>query len=77
MPGVPEGVGAFWNSYVIVEDADATVEKAGARVAQSPWRPRHDGPGTHGDAHGSLRAAFGLWQPAAHQGPNCSTRQVC
>lgn len=69
MPGVPDEIGAFWNSYVIVEDADATVEKAqaaGGTVTMPPMDVMDQGRmAMLTDPSG---AAFGLWQPGSHQG---------
>lgn len=69
MPGVPEEVGAFWNSYVIVEDANATVEMAqtaGGTVTMPPMDVMEQGRmAMLMDPSG---AAFGLWQPGTHQG---------
>ncbi len=69
MPGVPEEVGAFWTSYVLVEDADATAaaaEAAGGTVSMPPMDVMDQGRmAMLADPTG---AAVGLWQPAAHQG---------
>lgn len=69
MPGVPEQVGAFWNSYVIVEDADATlakVEGAGGTVLM----PADDvmDQGRLAMVSDPTGATIGLWQPKEHQG---------
>lgn len=69
MPGVPEQVGAFWNSYVLVEDADAAAaaaQAAGGTVSMPPMDVMDQGRmAMLSDPTG---AAVGLWQPAAHQG---------
>src|SRR5690606_5065095 len=69
MPGVPEEVGAFWTSYVLVEDADATAaaaEAAGGTISMPPMDVMDQGRmAMLADPTG---AAVGLWQPAAHQG---------
>lgn len=69
MPGVPESVGAFWNSYVIVEDTDATlakVEPAGGTVTMPAMDVMDQG--RMAMVMDPTGAAVGLWQPAAHQG---------
>jgi hypothetical protein len=69
MPGVPEEVGAFWNSYVIVEDADAAVarvEQAGGSV-RLPAMDVMD-QGRMAMAVDPSGAVVGLWQPRAHEG---------
>ncbi len=69
MPGVPEEIGAFWTSYVLVEDADATAaaaEAAGGTVSMPPMDVMDQGRmAMLSDPTG---AAVGLWQPAAHEG---------
>lgn len=69
MPGVPETVGAFWNSYVIVEDAQQTVTKvlpAGGSVMMPPMEVMDQGSmAMVADPSG---AAIGLWQPNQHEG---------
>ena len=69
MPGVPEAIGAFWTSYVLVEDADAVAaaaEAAGGTVSMPPMDVMDQGRmAMLSDPTG---AAVGLWQPAAHQG---------
>ncbi len=69
MPGVPEMVGAVWNSYVLVEDADATAAEAaaaGGTVLMPPDDVTDQGRlAMLADPTG---AAVGLWQPATHQG---------
>ena len=40
MPGIPESIRSIWNSYVLVNDLDATsrrVEEAGGTVTRTPW----------------------------------------
>jgi uncharacterized protein len=69
MPGVPESVGAFWNSYVIVADADATlakVEPAGGTVTMPAMDVMDQG--RMAMVMDPTGASVGLWQPAAHQG---------
>jgi hypothetical protein len=69
MPGVPEEIGAFWTSYVLVEDADAAAaaaEAAGGTVSMPPMDVMDQGRmAMLSDPTG---AAVGLWQPAAHEG---------
>ena len=69
MPGVPEEIGAFWTSYVLVEDADAAAaaaEAAGGTVTMPPMDVMDQGRmAMLSDPTG---ASVGLWQPAAHQG---------
>jgi predicted enzyme related to lactoylglutathione lyase len=69
MPGVPEAIGAFWTSYVLVEDADAVAaaaEAAGGTVSMPPMDVMDQGRmAMLSDPTG---AAVGLWQPAAHEG---------
>lgn len=69
MPGVPESVGAFWNSYVIVEDAEATIDRvlpAGGSVLMGPDDVMDQGRlAMIADPTG---ATVGLWQPNQHQG---------
>lgn len=69
MPGVPEEIGAFWNSYVIVEDAEATVSAvvaAGGSV-QMPAMDVMD-QGRMAMVVDPSGGVVGLWQPAVHQG---------
>ncbi|MFN8183912.1 MAG: VOC family protein [Candidatus Nanopelagicales bacterium] len=69
MPGVPPEVGAFWNSYVLVEDADAAAaraEAAGGKVTMPPMDVMDQGRmAMLADPSG---AVVGLWQPASHEG---------
>lgn len=69
MPGVPEQVGAFWNSYVIVEDIEATVDRvlpARGTVMMAPMDVMDQGRmAMISDPTG---AALGLWQPGTHEG---------
>ncbi len=69
MPGVPDEVGAFWNSYVIVEDADATLAKvaeAGGTVSMPAMDVMDQGRmAMVADPSG---AVVGIWQPNQHQG---------
>ncbi|MCB0921255.1 MAG: VOC family protein [Actinobacteria bacterium] len=69
MPGVPEEIGAFWTSYILVEDADAAAaaaEAAGGTVSMPPMDVMDQGRmAMLADPTG---AAVGLWQPAAHEG---------
>lgn len=69
MPGVPDEVGAFWNSYIIVEDADATLTKVAA-AGGTVTMPAMDvmDQGRMAMLMDPSGAAVGLWQPAAHQG---------
>jgi uncharacterized protein len=69
MPGVPEEVGAFWSSYVLVEDADAVaakVEDAGGRVQMPVMQVMDQGRmAMFADPAG---AAVGIWEPGSHEG---------
>ncbi len=69
MPGVPDHVGAFWNSYVIVEDARATADRAaavGGTVMMAPDQVMEQGTiAMLADPGGAM---VGLWQPDQHQG---------
>ncbi|MEZ5184513.1 MAG: VOC family protein [Candidatus Nanopelagicales bacterium] len=69
MPGVPDEVGAFWNSYIIVADVDATIAKAVAAGGTAPM-PAMDvmDQGRLAMIMDPSGAQVGLWQPATHQG---------
>ncbi len=69
MPGVPDEVGAFWNSYVIVEDATATLDRvlpAGGAVMMPAMQVMDQG--TMAMITDPSGAAVGIWQPDQHQG---------
>ncbi len=69
MPGVPEQVGAFWSSYVLVEDADAVaakVEAAGGQVQMPVMQVMDQGRmAMFSDPSG---ASVGIWEPGTHEG---------
>ena len=69
MPGVPDQIGAFWNSYIIVEDVDTTLAKvqAAGGTATMPAMDVMD-QGRLAMCTDPSGAPVGLWQPAAHQG---------
>lgn len=69
MPGVPEEIGAIWNSYVLVEDVDtvaARAEAAGGKVPMPPLDVMDQGRMAMITDPGG--AAVGLWQPRIHDG---------
>lgn len=69
MPGVPEQVGAFWNSYVLVDDLDAALAEvpgAGGSVSMPAMNVMDQG--RMAMVSDPCGAIVGLWQPLAHQG---------
>jgi hypothetical protein len=69
MPGVPEQVGAFWNSYVLVEDLDAALARvpgAGGTVSMPAMDVMDQG--RMAMASDPCGAVVGLWQPKRHEG---------
>lgn len=69
MPGVPETIGAFWNSYVIVEDIQTTLDRvlpAGGSITMPAMQVMDQGwMAMVADPTGAI---VGLWQPGAHEG---------
>lgn len=69
MPGLPESVQSMWNSYVLVDDMDATlasVEQAGGVVVHSAWHLL-DG-GRMAMVEDPTGALLGVLQPSGMQG---------
>lgn len=69
MPGVPDDIGAFWNSYVLVDDLDATVDRvavAGGTVTMPAMDVMDQG--RMAMVTDPAGASVGVWQPMLHQG---------
>lgn len=69
MPGIPESMGSMWNSYVLVDDLDATcsrVEDEGGTVTHVPWHLLDRG--RMAMIEDPTGAVLGLLEPSQMQG---------
>ena len=68
-PGAPEGMPPMWNTYIAVDDVDATVEKVGPAGGQVLMPPMDVGDaGTMAFVADPTGAVVGLWQANQHIG---------
>src|SRR3954467_13570360 len=68
-PGAPEGMPPMWNTYIAVDDIDATVEKVGPAGGQVFMPPMAVGDaGTMAFVADPTGAVVGLWQANQHIG---------
>jgi predicted enzyme related to lactoylglutathione lyase len=75
-PGAPEGMPPMWNTYIAVDDVDATVEKVGPAGGQVFMPPTDIGDaGRMAFVADPTGAVVGLWQANQHIGSTLVNEQ--